>query len=113
MPELKVVIFKKNQNICGFSVENHTDPIVCGAVSVLSQATVNAVEALTDIKENYKLKIDEERGYLYFFIPSISEGKHDVKADLLLKAFELGVRSVEEEYFDYIKVVTEEVPNND
>lgn len=113
MPKLKVVIFKKNNNICGFCVENHTEPIVCGAVSVLAQSAVNAVEALTEINDNYILNIDEERGYLYFFVPSLSIGEENFKADLLLRAFELSIRSVAEEYSEYVIVKTEEVSTDD
>ncbi len=113
MPKLKVVIFKKNNNICGFSVENHTEPIVCAAVSVLAQSAVNAVEALTEVGDKYELEINEENGYLYFFVPSLANGEENPKADLLLKAFELSIRSVEEEYFEYMTVKTQEVSNDD
>ncbi|MCD8089907.1 MAG: ribosomal-processing cysteine protease Prp [Clostridiales bacterium] len=101
---LNVTIFKKDEIICGFEVKNHTDPIVCSAVSVLSQSTVNAIEALTEIGSRYELDIDEESGYLYFLIPSLLKGEKNPKADLLLKAFRLSVNCLREEYSDYIIV---------
>ncbi|MCD7778337.1 MAG: ribosomal-processing cysteine protease Prp [Clostridiales bacterium] len=105
---LKVTILKKENNICGFEVKNHTDPIVCSAVSVLSQSAVNAVEALTEIGDKYELKIDEESGYLYFLIPSLKNGEKNQKADLLLRAFELSVNCLMEEYSDYVIVKSKE-----
>ncbi|MCD7904651.1 MAG: ribosomal-processing cysteine protease Prp [Clostridiales bacterium] len=105
---LKVTILKKEDNICGFRVQNHTDPIVCSAVSVLSQSAVNAVEALTEIGSRYEFEIDEESGYLYFLIPSLLRGEKNSEADLLLRAFELSVKNLSEEYSDYVIVRSKE-----
>ncbi len=110
---LNIIIFKNNNNICGFEVKNHTDPIVCSAVSVLSQSTVNAVEVLTEVGEEYELKIDEESGYLYYFIPSFAGGREVYDAQLLLRAYELSVTSLLESYSDYISVKIKEVFTHD
>ncbi len=109
---LKITIFNCGKTICGFEVSNHTDPIVCSAVSAISQTTVNAVEALTSVGERYDIKINEDDGYLYFMIPSLQKGEKNHDAELLLKSFELSARSLEEQYSQYVIVKNKEVPTN-
>ncbi len=109
---LTITILKKGKTICGFEISSHTDPIVCSAVSALSQSTVNAIEALTSVGDSYTVKTDEDKGYLYFMIPSVYEGEKNYDADLLLRAFELSARSIEEQYSRYVKVKNKEVSTN-
>ena len=75
--------------ITGFSIQGHAgyaergSDIVCAAVSVLAQNTVNSIEQFTQ--------------------DSFSASK------LLLDSLILGLQGIEEEYMDYLDVIFEEV----
>ncbi|MCL2610279.1 MAG: ribosomal-processing cysteine protease Prp [Defluviitaleaceae bacterium] len=83
----------------GFKAYNHTDPVVCAAVSALSINTVNSIEALTDAK--FICEHDDE-GFLKFSLDS-----EDEKAKLLLKSFKLGIYSIKESYPKHIQIMEE------
>ncbi|MBR6399876.1 MAG: ribosomal-processing cysteine protease Prp [Firmicutes bacterium] len=97
---IKAKIFKKNGLIYGFDIKDHGDPIVCSGVSVLTMNTVNSLEALLGVEPYAEI---DDSGEIYF---TVSEYRDD-KVQLLLKTLELGLRSIEEEYSDDIKVSEE------
>ncbi|MBR1736831.1 MAG: ribosomal-processing cysteine protease Prp [Firmicutes bacterium] len=97
---IKAKIFKKDGLIYGFDIKDHGDPIVCSGVSVLTMNTVNSLEALLGIVSDVKM---DESGEIYF---TVSDYKND-KAQLILRSLELGLRSIEEEYNEDIKVSEE------
>ncbi len=80
----------------GYSVNGHagygkygTD-IVCAAVSILAVNTANALEALTGMP----LEIHEEEGSLDISFLR----KQDESSALLMDAFVMGLRGIEQEY---------------
>jgi len=98
------LLIDDNDNITGFSMSGHAgyaesgSDIICAAVSMLAINTVNSIEKLTDDKFSYQE--EESTGTMQFKMLSISK-----ESELLLKAFELGLRTVENEYGKkYIKV---------
>jgi len=106
---IKVDIFEKNNNIYKFTVKGHADyaeegsDIVCSAVSVLVINTINAVETFTD--EGVKAEADNENGgFIDYCLTDIEKGSESHDAQLLLEAMVLGLKSIENEYYRYIKV---------
>ena len=97
---IKAKILKKNGLIYGFDIKDHGDPIVCSGVSVLTINTINSLEALLGIEPDADI---DESGEIYFTVKQYTNDK----AQLLLKTLELGLRSIEEEYSDDIKVSEE------
>ncbi|MCL1924447.1 MAG: ribosomal-processing cysteine protease Prp [Defluviitaleaceae bacterium] len=81
----------------GFKAYNHTDPIICAAISALSINTVNSIEALTNAK--FTCEHNEEGGFLKFLLEDKNE-----KAKLLLESFKLGIKSIKENYPKQIKI---------
>ncbi len=96
-------IYNEADEACGFRVEGHAGyedagrDIVCAAVSVLAENTVNSVETFTE--DHFSCKTDEKSGLLEFIITS------DVSKEskLLLQSFFLGIRTISEEYNKHVK----------
>lgn len=109
--QLKVTIIKKNDLITGFKIKGHANydayghDIVCAAVSILAQTTIQSILDHTTI-ENKNIDFDLQNGSGYV---SINNEFIDDNINLLLKAFETGVKGVEETYGDYVIVIEEEV----
>lgn len=86
----------------GFQASGHSGyedkgrDIVCAAVSVLTINTINAIEAFT--KDRPQVKSDEDMTKADFPDPPGKE------AELLLKTYELGIRSIEQSYGDNVQV---------
>jgi uncharacterized protein YsxB (DUF464 family) len=88
--------------ITGFIAENHGDPVVCAALSILAINTVNSIESFTDAA--FSVDYDEKGGYLSFSLKETDAG-----AELLLRAFGLGLSSLSEQYGDEITIMWEEL----
>ncbi len=107
---IQVTVYKDNQgHYTGFRCDGHADyaqegqDIVCSAVSVLTINTINAIDALTD--DAYSLGDDETAGLIDFKF--YEDPTHD--ATLLIDAMVLGMRSIEEQYGEFIHFDIEEV----
>ena len=104
---ITVSIFKNNADkISGFSVSGHAgfaeegEDIVCSAVTALSFNAVNSIDAFCKDKIILDKADDSEGGYLEFYIKNPSK-----EADLLLKSYELGIKSICEEYGEHVNIV--------
>lgn len=105
---IKVKIYKKENWIQGFSVTGHAfydEPgrdIVCSAVSMLA---INTIDTFTDL-----LMMEDDINYIYdnnlikleIINDSVIDKNHD--SQLILKKFELGMKSLISEYGKYIRV---------
>ena len=98
-----VNIFRnKNKHIWGFTVNDHGESTVCAAVSLLTLNTVNSIEAFTE--ESIECDYNTDGGFLKFVLPDVKEGAESGKADILLEAMVLGLRSVKENYGNEIEI---------
>ena len=106
---INAVIYNKDGKTYGFRISGHADysprrggvlDIVCSAVSMLVINTVNSIEKLTDADAD--VKTNEEKGLIELRLNNPPDD-----AVLLINSLILGLRSVEEEYSDYIKVSEE------
>ncbi len=96
---VNITTIRNDENeTCGFRIEGHAGfdkkgrDIVCAAVSVLAQNTVNSVEKFT--KDRFSAKIDDNGGFLEFIL--VDEISKESK--LLLDSFYLGIESILDEY---------------
>ena len=100
----------KQNNPIGFKCIGHAGfasygkDIVCAAVSILAFTAVNSIDELTE--DPFIFDQNEKKGMYYLeFRDTPSES-----AILLLKSFEIGIRSITEVYsHKYIKIVDWEV----
>ena len=107
---IKVTIYQSSEGeILGFAIQGHAgyaesgSDIVCAAVSVLAQNTVNSIEQFT--QDGFSADVDEEEGGLYLNM----EPGYSKESKLLLDSLILGLQGIEEEYMDYLDVIFEEV----
>ncbi len=107
-PTVKVHFFRnQNHEIYKFIVQDHTDSLVCAAVSALVLNTINSIENFTD--EQFECDFEEKGGFILCLIPSIAAGAHHHDVNLLLNSLFLGVTGIALEYADKISITDEEV----
>ena len=100
----------KHENYTGFTAIGHADfkdageDIVCAALSILIQNTINSIEAFTNLEAS--LVTNEEEGLIDYRLKNYSD-----KSQLLMSSLVLGIRNLSEDesYGDYIQLVIEEV----
>lgn len=104
---IRVVLGVKDGSIVSFSVSGHSgyaesgEDIVCSAVSALSINTVNSLEAIA--QETFEFEEDED-GYLSVEF----DHKPSRDAEVLLRAFELGIEGVIDSYGnEFVSLVIE------
>ena len=99
---IKAYIHRNNKgDIYGFKVNNHGDPVVCSAVSILTFNTVNSIEEFTEVKFSVDM---DEGGYMELIVEDINNGEYNHDVDLLLESLVLGLKGIELDYKDDIKV---------
>ncbi len=110
---IKAEIFRNyNYVICGFKLSGHAgfaeegSDIVCAAVSMLVINTVNCIEEFTEENFNYSAD-NNDGGYIDFNMPAIKNGAVNHDAELLLESMLYGLKNVEKEYSQYIKIFDE------
>ena len=100
---ITIVIRKEKDEIVAFSVTGHAEyadkgqDIVCSAVSALTINAVNSVERLT----NDRICAAEADGELHAEI----QGTAGPETQLLLKSMVLGLKSIAEQYPQYVTIV--------
>ncbi len=78
--------------------------IVCSAISVLTINAANSIMTLTDSK----IRVNENDGFLSWEFEDVPGSK----ATLLMDSLLIGLRSVEEEYENYLKIEIKEVDHD-
>lgn len=100
----------RDGDILGTTVHGHAEyaehgsDIVCAAVSVLAQATLNGLIEVVRADVDYRI---DDAGALSFRVNNEEHKKETVKA--LLETFALGVRATAEAYTEYVELVEKEV----
>ena len=93
------VIRDNEDRIRGVKVENHGDPIVCSAVSILLLNTVNSIEMFTSA--DFEFDCAPQGGDAVLTVAAFDD---EGKAELLMKSLVLGYKSIEESYKNEIVV---------
>ena len=99
----------KTGSIYGFSIESHGNDIVCAAVSILAQNTINSIERFTE--DHFVCEYVESGGYMHFEHTSLKNGQAAHDASLLLESMAYGLYGIKDEYNTEIKI-TEEVEHD-
>ena len=106
-----ITVHYKGQSIVGFTAKGHSgyaqhgEDVVCAAVSALTQTAYLGVAELVGAQVDFKMK----DGALRLMLPSGLEPEKREKAELILGTMVLGLRSIEENYSDYLKLIKREV----
>lgn len=108
---IKAIIFRNNREyLVGFEISGHADfaevgqDIVCAAVSILATTTVNSLEEQLSLKPCYQ--VDESSGHLLCYLSlDMSNNEDRIKSQVILKTLEIGLKSIEEEYGQYVKLL--------
>ncbi|WP_223068274.1 ribosomal-processing cysteine protease Prp [Paenibacillus caui] len=103
-----IVTIKRDEqrSVTGFKIEGHANfakagrDIVCAGVSAVTVGTVNAVEELTGIAMNARMK----NGFLSADLPLSFPVEAKEKAELLLSSLVVMLRTIEKSYGKYIKI---------
>lgn len=106
--------FKRNETgmIVSFELSGHAlaaeygEDIVCAAVSALTVNTVNGIEALAGFQPI--VDIDEvEEGYMYVeTVFDVNQEQTNI-SQILLESLLLGLQGIQEEYSDFVQIITE------
>ena len=110
---IQVIIKEKGKDIDGFEVLGHADSaergkdIVCAAVSVLTINTINTLTELVKVDKNINFEILEEGTYLDLDEDFPEEYRDHTQ--LVLRSFELGIKSILSGNQDYIQLYYREV----
>lgn len=100
---IKIEIMRSAVIIQGFTVDGHAgykehgSDIICAAISTITQATIIGLNSI-----RAKMMYAIEEGYSYCNIDK--EYYRDSRAQILLETFELTVKSIQEEYSNYVSV---------
>ena len=107
----RITVHFRGDRIVGFTAKGHSgfaergEDIVCAAVSALTQtAYLGICEYVTD-----KAEAEMKDGELRLMLPEGLEQAEAERAELILGTMLLGLRSVEENYSDYLKISKREV----
>lgn len=105
---IKVKIYKYKDIIKGFEITGHANyadsgsDIVCSAVSILA---VNTIDTFTDIlmmEDDIEYVFDNNVGKL--ILKDNTDIKYNHDSQLILKKFDLGMKSLKKYYGDFITV---------
>lgn len=106
-----VTVLYKGERIVGFTAKGHAgyaaqgEDIVCSAVSALTQTAYLGISEFVEAD----VSVDQSDGRLRLELPSSLSDEERGKAELILGTMLLGLRAVEENYSDYLKIVKREV----
>lgn len=105
---IKVKMFTKNENIKGLEIRGHAyydeygKDIVCAAVSMLAY---NTIDTFTDIlRLNDKIKFEVNNNIIKLKIEEELDSEQEHDSQLILKKFELGMKSLIKYYGDFIQL---------
>ena len=105
---IKVTISKKKDDIKAIEVFDHAgyadkgEDIVCSAVSFLTFNTIDTFIDLLDMKDKISYEILEDKIRLEIKDNLTEDQKRD--SQLILKKFELGMKSLLQNYSDFVRV---------
>lgn len=113
---INVKIFRYKDSISGFKIKGHAnsakygEDIVCAAVSVLAQTSLMALVEVCGIDEDeLYYQIDDKTGFLEVNLPRNLNIKTLENSQIVLRTFELGVKSVIESYPNNVALINGEV----
>ena len=107
----EITVLEKRGRLVGFDATGHTgyaeegEDIVCAAVSAITQTAVIGITEV--IKAPCALDISD--GELHLMLERSVKGKQLEQAELIIGTMLAGLRSIETDYSDYLKLEKREV----
>ncbi|MBO1265773.1 ribosomal-processing cysteine protease Prp [Proteiniclasticum sp. SCR006] len=109
---IEVRFLRKSGDLIGFTYDGHADydeygkDIVCAAVTAQCMMAYNGLDEIMKITN--RIDMDQNGGYLSVSIDSATpEEKKD--AQILMETLLLGIKAIELQYGNFIKLIEEEV----
>ncbi|MBR2569828.1 MAG: ribosomal-processing cysteine protease Prp [Paenibacillus sp.] len=78
----------------------HGEDIVCAGVSAVTVGAVNAIEALTGVSLDSKVK----DGFLNGFVPRLQDTRQIEQVQLLLESMIVSLKTIEDSYGTYLQI---------
>lgn len=100
---------REGSNLMSVEMSGHAEAgpygydIVCAAVSALSIGTVNSLSEIAEIPIEV-VSAEDSGGYLKFTIPTDISQKQMETGQILLESLLLSLKSIEEEYSEYVNI---------
>ena len=107
----EITVWSRRGRLVGFDAIGHTgyaeagEDIVCAAVSAITQTAVIGITEV--VKAPCALDISD--GELHLMLEKTVKGKQFEQAELILRTMLAGLRSIETDYSDYLKLEKREV----
>ena len=107
----EITVWSRRGRLVGFDAIGHTgyaeegEDIVCAAVSAITQTAVIGITEV--IKAPCALDVSD--GELHLMLEKSVKGKQFEQAELILRTMLAGLRSIETDYSDYLKLEKREV----
>lgn len=106
----RIKVFRSGGKITGFEAKGHSgyaeegSDIVCSAVSALTQTAVGGLLEIAALPVEYSIA----DGSLWCQLQKLSAHERE-KADMILETMLLGLRTMQEDYGEYLKIIEREV----
>ncbi|MCH5278319.1 MAG: ribosomal-processing cysteine protease Prp [Christensenellaceae bacterium] len=106
-----ITVFRKGGRLVGFDAVGHADyadageDIVCAAISAVTQTAVLGITELIGCSAAFEM----EDGCLRLMLDGSVEDEQWQRAELILGTMLVGLRSIQDEYCDYLKLIEREV----
>lgn len=108
-----IIIYRTDDFYQGVEVSGHSgyadagEDIVCAGISVL---TINLINSLEELSEDaFSVKEDEDTGYIRVWMSYEDDEEPDYESQLLYDSYLIGIRSLSEDYKDFISLEIKEV----
>jgi uncharacterized protein YsxB (DUF464 family) len=104
---VNVEIYYEGKQVKGFVVEGHAgsapqgEDLVCASISALTQTALLGLDAFLTVKPIWEM---DNNGYLECWVPENLSAVELKKADIIISTLELGLKSIEESYGQYLQV---------
>lgn len=105
---VNVEIYYEGNLVKGFVAKGHAgaaprgEDLVCASVSALTQTALLGLDAFLPVKPVWQV---DAQGYLECWLPEGLTAADSAKAEVIFRTLELGLKSIEEGYGQYLKVV--------
>lgn len=106
---IEVAFFKQEGDLVGFEASGHAGydaygrDIVCAAVSAILQTTQGGLEEIVEARP--QVRRNDQKGYLQVLLPLHLKEAVRHEASLLIRVAELGLRSISEQYPDFVRTI--------
>ena len=106
----EIAFFKQEGDLVGFEASGHAGydiygrDIVCAAVYAILQTALGGLDEVVDAQP--MVRRNDRKGYLQVMLPLHLEEATRHEASLLIRTAEVGLRSISEQYPDFVRTIS-------